>query len=102
MHRLRVVEVETFVGTGIDAVGSGASTSGVYLCRGVARSPTWGISKGVTVVGNLEHLDVFGYAAFADTAISVHVASIPMLEWAFIGVVGRSRIEMWGILCSGT
>ena len=90
-----LVEVEAFVSSGIDTVGSPAATKGVGLSRDIARLATRrGFAKVVTIVGNLQHLDMLGYAELADAAISVYVASIPVLKGALFGVVGRTGLDM--------
>jgi hypothetical protein len=97
-----IVQVETFARAGTNAVGPLPATDRVRLARQVPCLATRSFSKGVSVVGNLQHLHMLRHPELADTTVSVHVASIPVLERAFLGVVGRSGVNMNGFLDSGT
>ena len=96
----RVVEIEAFVGASIDTVGPPAAMRGVHLSGEVPGVSTDDCSEVVAIVGNLEHLDMLGNAELADAAVSVHVASIPVLEGAFFGVVRGPGVEMHEIVGS--
>lgn len=97
-----IVEVETIVRTGTDTVSPLAATDRVHLARQVPGLGTDSFSKVVSIVGNLQHFHMPRHPELTDTAVSVHIASIPVLEGAFLGVVGRSGVEMYGFLDSRT
>lgn len=97
-----IVEVETVVRTGTDTIGPLTATNRVHLARRVPGLGTNSFSKVVSIVGNLQHLHTPRHPELTDPTVSVHIASIPVLEGAFLGVVGRSGVEMYGFLNSRT